>query len=185
VVKVEQKQEAADKKLADVENEIATTLYKQQQAKDLAKAEAEKALASVKGGKTIQALFPAEKEGQPALQRFETETHPEAVETGSFSAGAESVPYLGPAPQLMSAAFAANGPQLLDQVYPAGEGFVVAQVTERQLPDDAKFAEKKEELRKQARQAKQYEVADSFVKQLRKSGKVETNPAALEQIAGG
>jgi peptidyl-prolyl cis-trans isomerase D len=184
VVKVEQKQEAADKKLADVENDIATTLYKQQQAKELAKAAAEKALADVKGGKTIQALFPPEKEGQPALQRFETEARPEAVETGSFTAGAESVPYLGPAPQLMSAAFAADGPQVLDQVYPAGEGFVVAQVTERKKASDEDFSAKKTELREQARRAKQIELEDSFLRSLRKQATVVNNTAAIESVIG-
>ncbi|HYI02442.1 peptidylprolyl isomerase [Hyalangium sp.] len=184
LVKVEEKQAAADKKLADVENEIATTLYKQQQAKELAKAEAEKALAAVKGGKTIQQLFPPEKEGQPALQRFETESRPEAVETGTVTAGAESVPYLGPAPALMTAAFAAQGPQALDQVFPAGEGFVVAQVTERKKATDEDFATKKDELRDQARRAKQIEVEDSFIKALRKQGSVVTNTEAIESVIG-
>jgi peptidyl-prolyl cis-trans isomerase D len=181
---VEEKQAPADKKLADVENEIATTLLKQQQARDVAKAEAEKALAAAKAGKTIAQLYPPEKEGQPALQRFETETHPEAVETGSFTAGAEQIPYLGPAPQLMSAAFAAQGAQLLDQVFPAGEGFVVAQVTERQKPSDEDFTKKKDELREQARRAKQIEVEDSFLKALRKQGTVVTNPDAIETVNG-
>ena len=58
VMKVEEKQAAQDKKLADAESEIATTLYKQQQAKELAKAEADKALAAVKGGKTIPRALP-------------------------------------------------------------------------------------------------------------------------------
>ena len=184
VVKVEEKQAAADKKLADVENEIATTLYKQTAAKELAKAEAEKALAAVKGGKTIQELFPPEKEGQPALQRFETETRPEAVETGSVSAGAESVPYLGPAPTLLAAAFTAQGPQVLDQAYPVGEGFVVAQVTERQKASDEEFTSKKDELREQARRAKQIEVEESFLKALRKKGTVVNNTEAIESVTG-
>jgi peptidyl-prolyl cis-trans isomerase D len=184
VMKVEEKQAAQDKKQADAEGEIATTLYKQQQAKELAKAEAEKALAAVKGGKTIQQLFPPEKEGQPALQRFETETHPEAVETGSFTAGGESVPYLGPAPQLISAAFAAQGPQVLDQVFPVGEGFVVAQVTDRQKASAEEFTKKKDELREQARRAKQIEVEESFLKALRKQGTVENKPEAIESVTG-
>lgn len=180
VMKVEEKHPAQDKKLADVENDIATTMYKQAQAKELAKAEAEKALAAVKGGKKIQELFPPEKEGQPALQRFETETKPEAVETGSFTAGGETVPYLGPAPQLMSAAFATQGPQTLDQVFPVGEGFVVAQVTERQKATDEEFAKKKDELREQARRAKQIELEDSFLKSLRKQGTVTQNNELIQ-----
>lgn len=185
LVKVEEKKPAQDKKLEEVQDEIATTLYKREKAKELAQAEAQKALAEVKGGKALTALFPPEKEGQPALLRFETETRPEAVQTDTFNAASTNVPHLGPAPDLLTAVFASKGPQVLDQAYPVGEGFVVAQVTERQLPDDAKFAEKKDELRKQAQQAKEYEVADSFLKQLKKSGKVETNTAAIDQVVGG
>jgi peptidyl-prolyl cis-trans isomerase D len=185
LVKVEEKKPAQDKKLEEVQDEIATTLFKKDKTKDVARAEADKALAALKGGKTLQALYPPEKEGQPALLRFETETRPEAVQTDTFNAASTNVPHLGPAPDLLTAVFAAKAPGVLDQVFSVGEGFIVAQVSERQLPDDAKFAEKKEELRKQAQQAKEYEVADSFVKALRKSGKVETNANVLDQVAGG
>ncbi|MGZ3457251.1 MAG: peptidylprolyl isomerase [Archangium sp.] len=184
LVKVEEKKPAQDKKLEEVQDQIATTLYKREKAKDLAKAEAQKALAAVKGGKTLTAMFPPEKE-QPALLRFETETRPEAVQTDTFNAASANVPHLGPAPDVLTAVFATKGPQVLDQVFPVGEGFVVAQVTERQLPDDANFAQKKEELRKQAQQAKQYEVTDSYLQALRKTGQVETNSSILEQVAGG
>jgi peptidyl-prolyl cis-trans isomerase D len=183
LVKVEDKQPAQDKKLDDVRDEIATNLYKQQKAKEQAQAEAQKALAAVQGGKTIQQLFPAEK-GQPALLRFETETRPEAVETDTFPASGDSVPHLGPAPQLAEAAFAAQGPQVLGQVFPVSEGFVVAQVVDRKKPDDAEFNTKKDELRGQARQAKQIELQDSYVKALRKSGEVKTNTEAIDQVLG-
>ncbi|MDC0715032.1 SurA N-terminal domain-containing protein [Stigmatella sp. ncwal1] len=184
VVKVEQKQAAQDKKLEEATPEIATTLYKQQKAKELAKAAAEKALASLKGGQTLQQLFPPEKEGQPALQRFETETRPEAVETGSFTAGGESVPYLGLAPALSTAAFTAPGPQVLDQVFPLSEGFVVAQVTERVKPSDETFTQKKDELREQTRRAKQIEMTESFLKALRETGTVVENNEAIQTIVG-
>jgi peptidyl-prolyl cis-trans isomerase D len=183
LVKVEEKQAAQDKKLEDVQDEIATTLFKQERAKETARAEAEKALAAVKGGKSVKDLFPPEKE-QPALLRFETETRPEAVETDSFTAEGEAVPHLGPAPALVKAAFAASGPQVLDQAFPVGEGFVVAQVVERQKPDAAGFEKRKEELRNQARQAKQIEVTDSFLKALKKNGTVVTNTEAIDSVVG-
>jgi peptidyl-prolyl cis-trans isomerase D len=185
LVKVEEKKPAQDKKLDEVRDEIATSLYKREKAKELAQAEAQKALAEVKAGKALTAMFPPEKEGQPALLRFETETRPEAVQTDTFNAASLNVPHLGPAPDLLTAVFGTKGPAVIDQVFPVGEGFVVAQVTERQLPDDAKFAEKKEELRQQAQKAKQYEVADSFIKALKKQGTVQTNTEAINQIVGG
>ncbi|MCY1076568.1 peptidylprolyl isomerase [Archangium lansingense] len=184
LVKVEEKKPAQDKKLEEVQDEIATNLYKKDKAKELARVEADKALAQVKAGKTITELFPPEKE-QPALLRFETETRPEAVQTDTFNAASLNVPHLGPAPELLGAVFTSKGPQALDQAFPVGEGFIIAQVTERQLADDANFAQKKEELRKQAEQAKQYEVADSFLKSLRKSGTVVTNSTVLDQVTGG
>lgn len=183
LVKVEDKQPAQDKKLDDVRDEIATSLYKQQKAKEQAQAEAQKALAAVQGGKTIQQLFPAEK-GQAALLRFETETRPEAVETDTFPASGDSVPHLGPAPQLAEAAFGAQGPQVLGQVFPVGEGFVIAQVVDRKKPNDADFNAKKDELRAQARQAKQIELQESYVKALRKSGEVKKNTEAIDQVLG-
>jgi peptidyl-prolyl cis-trans isomerase D len=183
-MKVEQKDAGADKQLEDVANEIATSLYKKEQAKGLAKAEAEKALAALKGGQTLQKLFPQGAEG-PAIQRFETETRPEAVETGSFSAGSDSVhPNLGPTPELITAAFAAQGPQVLDQAFPVGEGFLVAQVTERQKASAEEFEKTKDELREQARRAKQIELEQSYLKALRESGKVVTNTEAIESIVG-
>ncbi|HEX8698057.1 MAG TPA: peptidylprolyl isomerase, partial [Myxococcaceae bacterium] len=184
VVKVEQKDPGSDKKLEDVANEIATTLYKRDQAKAVAKAEAEKALASVKGGQTLQQLFPLGAEG-PAIQRFETETKPEAVETGSVSAGSDSIhPNLGPTPELITAAFAAQGPQVLDQAYAAGEGFVIAQVTERKKATPEDFTKQKDELREQARRAKQIELEQSYLKTLRETGKVVTNNEAIESVVG-
>lgn len=185
LVKVEEKKPAQDKKLEEVSGEIAQTLYKREKAKEMARAEAEKALAAVKEGQTLATLFPPEKEGQPALLRFETETRPEAVQTDMFNAATGAVPHLGPAPELLTATFAAQEPKALDQVFSVGEGFVVAQVTERKLPDEAQFTTKKEDLRRQAQQAKQYELADSFLKSLKKSGKVVTNAEAIDTIAGG
>lgn len=183
LVKVDEKQAAQDKKLEDVQDEIATTLYKQDRAKQQARAEAEKALASAKAGQDLKTLFPPEKE-QPALLRFETETRPEAVETDSFTAEGEAVPHLGPAPELVKAAFAVSAPQPLDSVFPLGEGFVVAQVVERQKPDAEGFDKRKEELRAQARQAKQIELTESFLKALREQGSVVTNTAAIDSVVG-
>ncbi len=185
LVKVQEKKAAQSQKLEDVENDIATTLYKKAKALETAKAEAEKALGAVKGGKTLTALFPPEKAGQPALLRFETESRPEAVQTDVFNAASTTVPHLGPAPDLLPAVFGATEPKVLDQAFPVGEGFVVAQVTERNLPDDTRFTEKKAELQTQARRAKEYELTDAYLKALKKNGKVVTNTEAINTLVGG
>jgi len=183
LVKVEEKQAAQDKKLEQVQDEIATTLLKQERAKAMARAEADKALATARGGQALKTLFPPEKE-QPAILRFETETRPEAVETDSFTAEGEAVPHLGPAPEVVKAVFAADGAKVLEQPFPAGEGFVVVQVVERQKPDAAGFEKRKQELTTQARQAKQIELTESFLKALKKGGQVVTNTEAIDTVVG-
>jgi peptidyl-prolyl cis-trans isomerase D len=182
LVKVEEKQPAQSKSLQEATPEIARTLYTKEQAQGLAKKAAEAALAQVKAGKSLSALFPPEKEGQPALLRFETETRPEAVETDAFTAAGEAVPHLGPAPELVRATFAKDAPGPLDSVFNVGEGFVVAQVTERKKPSDEAFAQAKTELQQQARQAKQIELRSAFLEALRKEGNVQTNPDALAGV---
>jgi peptidyl-prolyl cis-trans isomerase D len=62
---------------------------------------------------------------------------------------------------------------------------VVAQVTERNLPDDTRFTEKKAELQTQARRAKEYELTDAYLKALQKQGKVIKNTEAINTLVGG
>lgn len=179
LIKVEEKKPAEKKELKDVQNEIATNLLKQQKAKQLAQAAAEKALADAKGGKELTALYPPAKEAQPGQRRFETETKPEATQTEEFSSSGGSIPNLGQAPELSAAIFATQGPQLLDRVYPLNDGFVVAKVTSRKLANDEQFAKDKDKLRTEALGAKRMEVMDSFQKALRKNGQVSINEEAI------
>jgi peptidyl-prolyl cis-trans isomerase D len=184
LIKAEEKQPAKSRSLQEASAEIAKTLYTREQALVLARKAADAALAQVKAGKSLATLFPPEKDGQPALLRFETETRPEAVETDAFTAAGETVPHLGPAPELVRAAFALEAPGPLDGVYRVGEGFVVAQVTERKQPNDEAFAQAKTELQQQARQAKQIELRSAFLEALKKQAKVVTNPEALAGVTG-
>lgn len=172
------------KELEDVKGEIAATLLKKDRAKELARADAQKALKALLAGTELAAQFPPEKENKPAALRFETETRPEAVPTGDFNAGAQSVPYLGPSPDVLAAVFAATAPRPLDKVFEVGDGFAVVQVTQRALPQDAEFAKKKDELRDQALRGKQMELRESFIKALRKNARIVTNPDALGQAVG-
>lgn len=185
LVKVEEKKAKVEKQLAEVSDEIARTLYKRDKAKELAKAEADKTLAALKQGKALATLLPPEKAGEPALKRMETETKPEAVETDLFNSAAGSVPYLGADQALLGAVFATTQPQVLDQVFSVGEGFVVAQVTERKLADEATWESKKDEVRKQVQQSREYEVSQSYLEALRKGGKVDKSEEAITVVSGG
>jgi peptidyl-prolyl cis-trans isomerase D len=183
LIKVEEKKPPMNKPLEEVSGEIATQMWKKEQAKELAKAEADKALAALKAGQDLKALYPAEAKQEGVLS-FQAPKKPEAGETGEFNASVESIPRVGPAPEMLPEVFARTTPGPLDKVYPVGEGFVVANVTARQQPSDAEYEQKKEELRAEARRAKQFELRDQFLKSLRKSGTVVVNDAAIEEVLG-
>ena len=182
LIKVEEKKAAEKKELKGVEDEIARQLFSRMRAKELAQAEAEKALAAAQGGKKLADLYPPEKDSKPG--QFEIETKPQATETGEFTAGG-ALPRLGQAEELASAVAATTAPQLLDKVFPAGEGFVVAEVTSRRLPSDEDFNAQKEKLRAEARRAKQLELWDAYLKALKKTGTVESNPQVLKSSSQG
>jgi len=184
LIKVEEKKAAEKKELKDVEDEIAKQQISREKAKELARVEAEKALASAKAGKKLADLFPAEKE-QPAAMRFETETKPEAVQTGEFGASGGSIPRLGPAEELSTSIFGAKGPQLLDKVFSVGEGFVIAEVTERKQPSDQDFTAQKDKLRAEAQRAKGVELWEAYLKALKSASKVTINQEALGGGGGG
>ena len=118
----------------------------------MAKAEAEKALAAAKGGKTLADL-PGQG-SQPAVKRFETEPEGHSRQQVRLPRAAPSRTW---APRRSSppAIFGAQGPALLDKAYPVNDGWVVAAVTERKLPTDEAFGEEKDKLRAEALRAKE------------------------------
>jgi peptidyl-prolyl cis-trans isomerase D len=175
LIKVEEKRPPATKELKDVEADIARQLLIKEKATALAKADADKALAAAKAGTKLATKYPPEKEGQPAVLRYETETRPEAVTTGSFASSAAQVPHLGVAPELQKEVFALTSAKSLDKVFTVGEALVVAEVTERKLPKEEDFKAQLDTLRSEAIWARQGELRDSFLKALRKEAKVTTN----------
>lgn len=188
LVKVEEKQPAKKKELAEVSDEIAKKLWNKERAKELAKAAAEGALVQAKTGKTLAQLYPkaqpAEGEQQNPFAQAPS-TKPEASDTQAFSVHTEFVPTLGPAPELVRAATAVETtPATLDQVFPVGEGFVVAQVTLRQRASDQDFTAKKDQMRDEALNAKKFELRDQYLKSLREGGQVQTNQDVVDSLIG-
>jgi peptidyl-prolyl cis-trans isomerase D len=184
LIKAEEKKASEKKELKDVEDEIARNLVKQEKAKALARADADKALAAARGGGKLATLFPPEKEGQPAVKRFQTETKAEAVQTDEFSSSGGSIPNLGAAPEVTAAVFAVQGPQLLDRVFQVNDSFVVVNVDVRKLANDEEFAKEKDKLRAEAVRAKQVEVRESYLKALKKDGQVKMNEDAINNAVG-
>lgn len=183
LIQVEEKKPADNKSLAEVDEQIARQLVIKEKARELANAAARKALDELKAGKKLTELFAPEKDNQPAALRFETETKPEAVATGEFNAGADSLPHLGAAPEVMADVFAAKAPGPLPKVYAVGDARVIAEVTERKLPSETELASQKDKLRADAMRAKSMELRESFIKALKKTANVQTNSAAVDQTA--
>ena len=187
LAKVEDKKPPETLPLEKVKADIGMQLYLKERANDLARAEAEKALAAARAGKSLAELFPAAKDPEGGgFKAFQKEGQsPEAIETGEFSASAASVPQLGPADEIVKATFGRDTPGLLEKVFPLLDGYAVVQVTERATASDATFEATREQIRAEATRAKQYELRESFVKSLRKGGKVTINEAALDKVAEG
>lgn len=182
LIQVEEKKPAQDQTLEQAKGQIAVTLLKKEKAETIAQQKAKQALESLQSGKALTALYPAPANSEDGLARFMTETAPQANDTGEFGEGNE-VPQLGQAPELSKAIFAAQGPTALHQVFKVGEGFVVAQVTERTRPSEQAFQAEKDKLRAQAIEAKQMELKEAFVTSIRKDAKIVTNEQAVEKVA--
>jgi peptidyl-prolyl cis-trans isomerase D len=185
LIKIEERRPPQSKELAEVADDIARQLWNREKAGDVARAEAERALAQVKAGKPLGELYPAPPEDEDPQARFAQPSKPEAVNSGEFNAAAEAIPKLGPAPQILPEVFARDTPGPLDRVHKAADGsWVVVQVTLRHKPADTDFENRREQLFAEARRAKQFELRDAFVKSLRQGGQVVTNEQAIEEALG-
>lgn len=183
LIKLEEKRPPKSQELAEVSDDIAKQLWNREKAKDVAKQEAERALGQVKAGQSIAQLFPAPPE-EETQARFTEPTRPEATETGEFNAASSTIPKLGAAPELLADVFKRDGEGPLDRAYPSGDAWVIAEVTAREKPADTAFEQDKERLTAQARQAKQMELRDSYLKALREQGKVVVYDEAIEDALG-
>lgn len=181
---IEEKKASEQKPLDAVKGEIATQLFVKEKAKGLAKAEAEKALADVKKGKTLAELYPAEDKADQTAFNFAQERKPATKETAEFSSTAETIPSLGASPEAMKAIFARTDAGLVDQLITVGDALVIVTVTERKAPSDEGFEKEKADLRLQALKGKQFEVREAFLKALKQSGTVVTNDKAVEKVVG-
>lgn len=187
LVKVEEKLPPATRTLDEVRREIGQQLWNREQSRNLARAAAEKALAEAKAGKALSAAFPkapTTEETTPSVVRGLGDSKPEATESGEFNSASGAVPQLGPSPTAAKAIFARTTPGLVDTVVEAGDGFAVLEVTSRKQASDADFTTQKDQIKLEAIKAKQYELRESFIKGLKKTGTVVINEQALDAVEG-
>lgn len=179
---ISEKKAPEQRPLDQVKKEIAGVLFVKEKAKALAQAEADKALAAVKGGKKLSELFPAEKPAEGSNPfAFAAETKPEAKETGEFNASVDAIPQLGADAALKKSIFDMKAAGLIDRVVTVGDALVIAVVDERKSPSDADFEAQKAQLKLEAVKAKQFEVREGFLKSLKQLATVTTNDSAIDQ----
>ncbi len=182
---VEEKKAPEQRPLESVKKEIASQLFVKEKARTLAQADADKALADVKAGKTLVELFPAEKKEEGSNPfAFGVATKPEAKETGEFNSATDAMPQLGNEPAVKKLIFDAKAAGVIPQVLSTSDGLVVAVIDARKQPNDADFDAQKTQLQLEAIKGKQFETRESFLKSLKQTGTVVTNDSAIDKVIG-
>lgn len=181
LIKVNEIQAAEEKKLEEVQGELAKELVAADKAKLVAKAKAEEALAKAREGKTLEELFPApempadpDDDDAPPTQLAGGMV---ADHTGLFSIGGEYIPRIGVAPELARAAAAAGKVgELLPAAYEVSGSWVIAQISDRVQPDAGDYDKRRTEYQDRVMRKKAAALEEGFLKQLRKEAKIELNP---------
>ena len=180
LVKVEDKRPFQEQPLEAVNLQIAEQLAKKEKAKTAAKSAVDAALAKLKSGKKLADLFPA---GAEKTLSFATETKPEVIDTGAFSLSEPVIPKVGSAPELQNALKTVTAPGPLTQVFAAGDGFVLAEVTERKRADEADYKAQHDQLYEEALQGKRIELEGSFIKASKQGASIIKNDQAIQSLA--
>jgi peptidyl-prolyl cis-trans isomerase D len=179
VLKVEEVQEAETIPLEKARDDIARELVQQEAAAKVAGKRAAEALSRLQTGRKLSDLFPTpdpKKKIEPAKMGGQALS---VEQTGPFPRSGDRVPAVGQAPALVADAFASEGPRVLPKVYETPAGPLVAVVKERQKPDPALFAARKEELAQRLRGQRESQVERSWLASLRAKSKVDVNEAFL------
>lgn len=187
VLKIEEKFPEERKTVKDVEIEIARELLKDDKAKDAARRAAEAALAKLRKGASLSALYPAgaKKEGESVVGG-DTGNRPAVAETGDFSPSGDFVPTVGVAQELVLAAFAVDSGKSkhVDRVLEVNNAFYVASVKSRTHADVSQLDLKRVEQRERARRRKADEFLEAFTKHLKDQARIDRNAALLAPRRG-
>jgi peptidyl-prolyl cis-trans isomerase D len=178
LIKVEQVFPATKIPLEQARLDLARELVTKDRALALANEKAAAALAALKGGKKLTDLFPAADEARKPGKAPATLGAAELTSdtTGPFGPGASSVPRIGEAPALAAAALGATAGQVLGQVFETAQGPVVAVVTARERPDQARFAAERGAVADRLLLQRAQEVERAWLKTLRDGAAVKINP---------
>jgi peptidyl-prolyl cis-trans isomerase D len=180
-LKAEELRDARVQPLDEVKVQIAKDLLKGVKAKELARATASAALASLKEGKEMTDLYPAKKASAPGQFDFASFTTPSTAETEEFHPQGGYVPGIGTVAKLSAAAFtqtAAGG--IPDAPVEDSDTYYVFKVKSRSRADLAKFDDAaKAETRKTVEGTRSRALYDAWLERQRKSAKISKNETVL------
>ncbi len=181
---LESKQEAQQRPLAEVQGEIAGQVIVRSRSRDLAHEAALRALALAQKGIPLSKQFPEDADSTNGSRTFLQDRNPTYKRTSAFSIAADTVPKLGPSPEIKNAIFAQTTPGTIPAALPEGDGFVVVDVLERSMATEAKFLEVRTEQSAKALMERRREVRDDFLRALRDKSAVKLHEKTLARITG-
>ena len=175
LIQVDEVVEARQIPLQVARPQIAAELLVEDRATALVAERSRAALAALRGGKSLTALFPADAPGRPVVKLGGLTVT--ADSTGLFGVEAAYLPKLGNVPGLAAAALAGTVGQPLPTTFASAQGPVVAVVERREQPEASRYEAQKADVATRLRNRRESQVQAAWVKQLRESSKVEVNPA--------
>ncbi|MEM7402512.1 MAG: SurA N-terminal domain-containing protein [Myxococcota bacterium] len=172
IIWVQQVKEAQATPLNEVRDSIATTLWRQQQAQQAAKAHGNKLLASVKKGTKPQKLK-AKGLLLPKGSNAKADNAPKVIITDLFTQGSQNVPKLGNVPEVVQAAFTLTEKSpVYDQLLQSGDSYYVLQLRQREKPQEKDFEAQKKTLRMSSEWILRAEWIDNHMKALREKADI-------------
>ncbi|MEL7370859.1 MAG: SurA N-terminal domain-containing protein [Myxococcota bacterium] len=170
VIKVNDVKEAVQKKLEDVKDEIITELAKESQAEALAKADAE----------ALLKLAQTQPDLTKALAEMKDKGTLTVEESGPFPANRTFLPKLGPAKDVISAAWQLTKEKpVAEAPVETDRAWVVLRLKEKIEPDEASYKDKRKFIVFQLTREKQEEVVQTWFENLRKEASTQIDPVAI------
>src|SRR5690606_37248834 len=168
LIKVNEIQPPTEKKLEEVQGEIAREILAKDRTRDVARARAEAILEEAKG-RALPELYAVPEDGAAPAGPVV----PGKAE--NFLVSTDWVPRLGAASELVREVAAAEGPGLLPKTFEEYEALVVDDVLGRERPGPPTL----NEIRERLLESRRMEVIQAYVDRLKEEAKIETNAALV------
>lgn len=178
LIKVEDIKDPLNRKLEDVESEIAAILIEKNEQKELAKNYALKTLKQLKQKKLAKNV---------RLLRAKTKANeklaPKLDSTTKFAKTARYIPKIGQSKEIARAAFELSKENpVSDKIFEVGPSMYLIKLKERDYADKTKFEEEKESLKNLLLGQRKRKFMRDYLEQLKKEAKINYNTSLYPQV---